>query len=150
MHREGYVVEFDTCAGESWIGNFQPGLTSLYQVFEETSTGEVTVIAGGQAYVVEPANGRLRREYGGSIEWAYPLSGLGAVVLSNGLWFELRRGAEQVWRTKRVSWDGMQNLSVADGLIRGDGWNYIGTWHPFEVELSTGNARGGGYDGPET
>ena len=149
MHSEGYVVEFTVSSAECWIGNFQPGLTSLYQVFEEPSTGEITVIAGGQAYVVEPATGHLLREYGGSIEWAYPLSQLEAVLISNGLWFELRRGAEQLWRTRRLSWDGMQNITAAAGLIRGEGWNYLGSWHPFEVELSTGNASGGGYDGPE-
>ena len=149
MHREGYVVEFTTSPTESWIGSFQPGLTSLYVVFEEPSTGDVTVIAGGQAYVVESTTGRLKREYGGGIESALPLVTSRAVLLSNGLWLALCRGAEELWRTKRLSWDGMRNVTVEAELVRGEGWRYDETWHPFEVELSTGVAKGGGYDGPE-
>ena len=82
LQREGYVVEFTTSPTESWIGNFQPGLTSLYVVLEEPSTSEVTVIAGGQAYVVEPTSGHLKREYGGGIESALPLVKLRALLLT--------------------------------------------------------------------
>jgi hypothetical protein len=44
----------------------------------------------------------------------------------------------------------MRNVTMDAGHIRGEGWKYDETWHPFEVKLNTGLASGGGYDGPET
>jgi hypothetical protein len=141
-HREGYVVEFTTGSGQSWVGNFQPGITSLYAVFEEPTTGDVTVIAGGQAYVVMPAAGRLKREYGGGIEKVSPLPELNAVLISNGLWFELCRGAEELWCSRRLSWDGMRNVTVEADCVRGEGWKYGRNLAPVRSPTSYRHCEG--------
>jgi hypothetical protein len=47
-YREGFVVRFFPSNGESWVGNFQSGITSLYRVCDGLALESVIVIAGGR------------------------------------------------------------------------------------------------------
>jgi len=47
-HREGFVVKFVPARGASWIGNFQPGLTSLHGVYRHPNRHHLLVVSGGQ------------------------------------------------------------------------------------------------------
>lgn len=53
------------------------------------------------------------------------------------------------WRTERLSWDGIRNLSVSGDFILGEGWRYDDTWHKFSVSLANGSHTGGAYDEAE-
>ena len=64
MHREGYVVQFQVDGSDSWVGNFQPGVGTFCGIVRNANSILVTVIAGGQAYVVDPASGDLARQFG--------------------------------------------------------------------------------------
>jgi hypothetical protein len=55
-----------------------------------------------------------------------------------------RSGA--VWQTARLSWDGVRITSIEAGTIAGLGWDMRTDQEiPFEVDVKTGQHRGGGY-----
>ena len=145
MHREGYVVSFRPSPADSWVGNFQPGLSSYYEVIPHET--HLVVVAGGQAYVVDPHAKQVVACFGGQIQLAQPLAE--GLLVSNGLWFDLLAGTNLKWRSKRVSWDGLRNTSIHAELVSGEGWRYDNSWHSFSIRISDGATSGGAYDGPE-
>src|SRR4051794_19170072 len=64
-HREGFVVRFTSPDGGSWVGNFQRGLSRYDDLQAHPDGRNVLVVAGGQGYVVDPAD-RARRDYFGA------------------------------------------------------------------------------------
>lgn len=149
-HREGFVVRFSPSTG-SWIGNFQRGFSSLNVVLAHPDARHVVVVAGGTAYIVEPDSHALVSHFGALIEEIVSVPEIGFVLFGNGLWFEALGPKGKVWRSRRISWDGMRNLVLAGEVIRGDAWapeGPDGAWYPFELEVMTGAVRGGAYYGP--
>jgi len=69
-HREGFVVEFFPEKKPTWVGNFQPGVTEYSAVLPHFDGTALIVIAGGQAYVIDPEERRLLTVFGGSINLA--------------------------------------------------------------------------------
>jgi hypothetical protein len=150
-HREGLVVQFLPPATAAWVGNFQPGLSSLDLVFDHPNGRTVVVVAGGQGYVVDP-NDRAEREYvGGQIEDVILAPDLGLVLLGNGLWFEAVGPSGSCWRSRRVSWDGMREVVRVGRELRGEAWSPFagGHWVPFAVDLVSGTVTGGSYSDPD-
>lgn len=144
MHREGYVVEFTPPDAPSWIGSFQRGLTSLDVVIASRRDTAVTVIAGGQAYVVDPTSRSCVRTFGGQIEHVFDVAD--RTVFSNGLWLEATDGERLLWRTRRLSWDGMMEVHVDGERIVGRAYDPMtDEWTPFSVEVVSGEAVGGSY-----
>lgn len=146
-YREGFVVRFDPDNSTSWVGNFQPGLSSFEEVLRHPNGREFLVIAAGQGYLVDP-NVRTKREYfGGQIENAIQIPELNSILLGNGLWFELIGPNGFQWRTKRISWDGMQQLQLNDLKLSGEAWSPLeNCWIPFVLDLITGEFSGGSYN----
>ena len=149
MHREGYVVEFSGSEGSGWVGNFQPGLASLFAVVAHPNGKHIVVVAGGQAYVVEPNSKQLVGQFGAAIQHLIELPQRQGLLVSNGLWFELHGAQGLTWRSKRVSWDGVRNIQVQGGVVGGEGWCFDESWHAFSIQMESGCASGGGYHGTE-
>jgi hypothetical protein len=149
-HREGFVVRFMPTDVAPWVGNFQPGLTSFNLVAGQNKGAAHLVISGGQAYLVDTETGGVLSEFGGSIEWAQVIDGDETVLTCNGISFSMLKGAKTVWQTRRLSWDGVRGIRLTSDRLMGEGWCFDETWHPFEVNLTNGDAVGGGYTGPET
>ncbi len=149
-HREGLVVRFSPSTG-SWVGNFQRGLTLLDQVFAHPNGRHVVVVAGGTAYIVEADSHDLIGHFDAQIEQIVSVPENGLVLLGNGLWLEALGPAGTAWRSRRISWDGMRNVSVDGAIVRGEAYapeGPQGSWCPFEVDVRTGTVRGGSYNGP--
>lgn len=76
---------------------------------------------------------------------------LAAMVISNDLWFAAFNATDVLWRSQRISWDGMRNV-VRQGLtVTGEAYDPTGgdrDWVPFSLDLKTGEVRGGSYNGP--
>jgi hypothetical protein len=145
MHREGLVVEFSSAGGATWVGNFQRGLTPFDHMVHEPGTKHVIVIAGGEAYVVNPETHLCERTFGGQIEHVFRLDPE-ALVFSNGLWLEALGESGLKWRTRRIFWDSFRSLEVEAGRITGEAWNPVDDeWTPFAVLLATGEVKGGSY-----
>jgi hypothetical protein len=101
-HREGFVVEFVPDDGPTWVGNFQHGSTSFDVVLVEPGMECLIVIAGGEAYVVEPNTRACVRTFGGQIEQVF-IPSPNTVVFSNGLWVEALGPSGLLWRSRRVT-----------------------------------------------
>ncbi len=146
MFREGFVVEFNPVGSPAWVGNFQPGSTSLYQIIQEPESETVLLIAGGQAYAVNERSGALLGAYASDIEFVERSAS--ATVTGDNLGFTSYLDGRLLWRTRRISWDGFRNLRIEGGSICGEAWCFDDTWHSFSVDLVTGQASGGSYIEP--
>jgi hypothetical protein len=149
-HREGLVVRFVLPTG-SWVGNFQRGFSSLDEVFAHPDGRHVVVVAGGTAYVLDAEGHNLVAHFEAGIEQILLVPESGFVLLGNGLWFEALGPTGTVWRSQRISWDGMRNVSLAGTVVRGEAYapeGRDGTWYPFEVHVMTGFVSGGSYNEP--
>lgn len=148
-HREGYVVRFESDGAASWVGNFQPGLSSLDTVLQHPNGRELLVIVGGQGYVVDPSNRAKREYFGAQIEMALEVPELNSVVFGNGLWFESLGPEGWRWRSERISWDGMRDLRREGLRLIGEAWSPLeDSWLPFELDLQSGGFSGGSYNCP--
>jgi len=147
-HREGFVVRFTTNRGENWVGNFQPGLSGFCEVFQHPNQREVIVVSGGQGYVVDPDDASKREYFGSSIDVAFALPERNLIAFGNGLWFEAIGLDGFLWKSERISWDGMQELRRDGANLRGEAWSPLeDRWIPFELDLLTGASNGGSYCG---
>lgn len=147
---EGFVVEFVTNNGK-WVGNFRKGF-SLGRISLHTELGSraVVVISGDAGYLVDAENRRLMRELGFGIEGVWFVADLGTMVISNGLWLEAFDADNDVWRSRRFSWDGLRNISISGLVLTGEAIDpELDQWVPFTASLTTGEVEGGSYNGPE-
>jgi hypothetical protein len=131
------------------MGNFQPGMTDYSAVFPHADGVSLIVIAGGQAYVIYPAERRLVTVFGGDFDVALTVPALSTLVFGNGVRLEAWDRSGLRWQTRRISWDGMRELRIEDGKIKGEAWSPLDDCeYPFSVDLATGAVEGGSYNGP--
>ena len=149
-HSEGIVVRFFSNDNSSWVGNFQPGLGGATSVINHPDGLNLIVFAEGQAYVIDPSTKKLKTEFGGCIQDIFELSEDHALILGDGLHFErVEKTGAMLWRTKRISWDGMQNVRIEGDKILGEAFTPLeNKWLPFSVDLYTGEVDGGSYNSP--
>lgn len=51
-----------------------------------------------------------------------------------------------MWHTRRLSWDGFDQMQIVQGELTGLAWSPVDSgWHPFRVDLITGKSVGGSY-----
>lgn len=144
-HREGYVVEFLPDSKNKWVGNFQAGLSGLYKILEHPNGEDVIIISGGEAYVVSPETKELKSTFGGQIEYCEFVDQINSFVFGNGLWFEIVHKDGKRKQTKRISWDGMQNINIVSTDLYGEALDLEDKWIPFKVDLLTGSHTGGSF-----
>ena len=149
--REGFVVEFEASGGEVWVGNFarfwEGGETSVHT---DLGPRAVVVVAGGSGYLVDAEERRLVRDIGFGINHIWFDDELGAMIVSNGLWFEAFDAEKVVWRSRRLSWDGIRNLARSGRALTGEAFDPMtDRWVPFRLDLITGSVEGGSYNGPD-
>ena len=147
-HSEGLVVKFTNDDGSSWIGNFQPGMGNCETVLRHPDGRRFVVITGGQAYVINPMDPTRWDHFGGGIETALAIDELNAILISNGLWFELLGANGTIWQSRRISWDGMRDVTIQGLTLTGRSWCYDDTWVDFTLDLVEGTVAGGSYNGP--
>ena len=145
-YREGLVVRFFPDSSETWVGNFQPGLTSYGGVFLHPDKRHVVVISGGTAYVIDPEARHPAKILSGFIESCLEVSD--SLLFSNSIRLELI-GATNSWHTRRLAWDGIRVVQIVDDFVAGEAAHFDDSWHSFRVSLADGQAFGGAYDGPE-
>jgi hypothetical protein len=108
----------------------------------------VVVISGGDIYIVNPDD-RSAEEIRSMARAVIPIPERGALLINETLYLSLIDRSGFRWRTKRLAWEELRNLSIAAGFIHGEGLHYLNTWHEFQVSLDTGEAKGGAYASPE-
>jgi len=143
--REGVVVEFESEAG-TWVGNFRPGLGGLCLVALHPNRRDAVVIADGSLWIVDPIR-RSATVLSHAVFAALEVRDPDGWVLSRQDLALFRLGPRGVlWHTRRLSWDGFDELRVGVGEVTGLGCSLDGRWHPFRVDVATGRSSGGGYD----
>ncbi|HEY6370571.1 MAG TPA: hypothetical protein VIX37_08325 [Candidatus Sulfotelmatobacter sp.] len=150
-HSEGTVLAVS--GPKSWIGNFQSGhyYNGLTHVFPFQTGPSVCVFAGGQGYRL-----RLDTPKMYAVLQSFPV--LGAQYINEQDWvvvWDFTRIEAQsidgiVWRTRRLSWDGLSITEVDAGYMKGLAWDAANESEvEFRVELSTGEHTGGAKDVPD-
>jgi hypothetical protein len=104
-------------------------------------------VAGGYAYLIDTLEPQRweQLEYRPVTEIrALPLHGL---LIFSGFHGLLSWGpAGRAWKTKRLSWDGIRITEIVGNKLAGFGWDLKSDREiEFEVDLKTGESRGGGY-----
>jgi hypothetical protein len=148
-HREGFVVRFRISDDHGWVGNFQPGLGRYCGVLEHPNGTELIVIASGQAYIVDPISRQCSSTFGSQIETALEIPEHKMIIFGNGLWFEAINRTGRVWRSERISWDGMRKIAIQGATLAGEAYDISDAWMPFNLDIASGNFTGGSYTGPD-
>ena len=66
------------------------------------------------------------------------------VLISNSLWLESHDENGVLWRTRRVSWDGIWDLRAENGRLCGKCWDALNdTEESFSIDVRTGDVVGG-------
>jgi len=147
-HSEGLVVRFVADDGSNWTGNFQPSWKNCQLISLHPNGKNYIVIAAGQGYMVNPNNPADWEHFGDGIEDAIELADLNAILIGNGLWFELLGPIGNLWESRRISWDGMTELRIDDLRLFGKSWSPENRWYDFSLNLIDGSVTGGSYNGP--
>jgi hypothetical protein len=144
------VVEFVSRSGEHWVGNFATGWAGgLSAVRPELGPSAVVVVAEGSGYIVDADEKALVREMAGDVQYIWFVAELGAIVVSNGLWFEAFDAQRLRWQSPRVSWDGIRNVACSGSALKGEAFDPTSDkWLPFRLDLASGEVEGGTYSGP--
>jgi hypothetical protein len=146
LAREGVVVEFTTASG-SWTGNFRRGLTRFDWVADHPNGKDVLVIAGGDLWVVAPDARTATLELSvivGAIECRDPS---GWIFDRQGIALARFGPKGMLWRTRRLSWDGFDELRIDAGQLTGRAWSPLDDgWHAFRVDVRSGRSVGGSYE----
>jgi hypothetical protein len=149
-HSEGFVVRFLPEQSSPWVGNFQGGFGKCQGVFVHPNGCHLIVVATGQAYIVEPESRALLDHFGADIASVVEVPEIDALLFTNGLWFEAYGASGLLWRSRRVSWDGVRSLSRTKLTLHGEAYSPLDdAWHPFSLDLASGHAKGGSYTGPQ-
>ena len=147
----GVLVEFHPLSGVPWVGNFAPGgWTGHCAALPFVDGRRVVVLAAGHTYVVDidrrKVDGRLSDFAVDACQSTEPP----LLILNwHGICFEAYDAAGMRWRTRQVSWDGIQNAVVSGSVLTAETWSAPEQrWVPVSVDLHTGKATGGAYDFP--
>jgi len=148
-HSEGLVIEFTDNSGDRWVGNFARGHGIVCDVRDELGEKAIIVVACGAGYVVDARARCLTRELNGGITGIWYRHGLRAMIVTNGVWFEAFDASTMLWKSRRLSWDGVRAVEFSAVTVRGEAYSpFSDDWAPFEVSLSDGEVVGGSYTGP--
>jgi hypothetical protein len=110
---------------------------------------EFVVVARGQAYIIDAKTRELKNCFGGFVAGLLAIPHLDLLVHHNGLWVEGLFSSGFAWQTRRLSWDGLRSLAIDGDDLVGEAYDPIDkSWHPFSVDLCTGEATGGSYNRP--
>jgi len=146
-HQEAFVVKFHPDNLPSWVGNFQRGMTNLSEVFDHPNGTNVIVVADGQGYIVDVSNRQLIESFGGIIDSIIRVPNANIIIFGDCTNFMAYGPAGTLWRSQRVSWDGVRSVTIKGNELVGEAWTPMGeSWKPFAVDIASGALRGGSYD----
>ncbi len=148
----GVLVAFETTEGDTWIGNFTPGPWPDHRsIVEAPADSRCLVLADGNAYLVNQDKQSVDAQLSEHALNAYWIGDPALIVLNwYGLAFEAYEGSHLRWRTRRVSWDGIEGISISFTTLTAQTWSAPHqSWVPVSIDLRTGKATGGAYDLPD-
>jgi hypothetical protein len=145
--RDGLLVAVRSPGRPPWIGVFAYGKVGAGKAVIASSPdlNTLCVVSAGQAYFVradEPTIWSTSPVF--PIADFRPLPEKWIILLVDDTTIGAFGPSGMIWRTKRLSWDGVSITSIGDEHLEGEAWDPTSTERPkFRVDLSTGEHRGG-------
>lgn len=145
--QEGFVLEFTPEHGKPWVANFaMPRPDGFSAVYQEFGSKAVVVVSGGAGYIVDCEERRLVREINGPIDQCWYQPELHALIFSDGLGFECFDDHRTLWRSPRISWDGIRNINCSGMMVTGEAYDpFSDSWLPMQLDLRAVKLTGGSY-----
>ncbi len=144
----GLLVEVTPRIGDVWLGVFASGYrspASLSKVFSCPNEKCVCVISSGTGYIVrvdKPGTWEEIKLH--PIIDARSILDRSLIVFASFTELVANGTAGMVWRTARLSWDGLKIIDVTSEVIRGLAWDSpLNKEVEFTVNLRTGQHEGG-------
>lgn len=146
--REGLVVEFTPDEGEPWVGNFRPGVGGIDEVLRHPNNRDVLVLSNASLWIVNPTT-RAAVAIDQWITGYWQLTEPAGYLFNNQDLSFFRLSAQgALWQTRRMSWDGFEELRLEGELLTGKAWTPMDdAWVPFTLDLRTGRVEGGTHLG---
>jgi hypothetical protein len=147
MHSEGFVVRFTHGASDSWVGNFQPGLSRFSGVFRHPDGRTFFVVSSGQVYRIDPQSHEVLDLYGGGIDCAISSPDGRLLLFSDATSVDAFSREGLLWASDRIAWDGIRDLTFDSDMISGEAYDVMTDhWIRFEIDPASGKHQGGAYD----
>ena len=144
FYSEGFVIEFKN-GNKTWIANFQKGLSDLNFTYE-FSEERVLVIAGGEAYFMNPKHKTPIKIFGSNYTKVIIYGQ--TLILSDNASIDFINEIGKMWESPRISFDGIYNLEIKNKILIGksfDPMNDANEWIDFSINIETKEIRGGSY-----
>jgi hypothetical protein len=139
-YSEGFVVEFYPSNNETWVGNFQLGLSHYSNVVNYPGReGLIVVIAGGDVYVIDVNKKQAVDAFNAAITSIF-------LVLEKNLIIFIEHSGLIAFGTKGVVWryeinncDGIRALSYSNNLLSGESCQVPeDIWNKFQIDINIG------------
>jgi hypothetical protein len=142
--KEGLVVEFSSPGSKTWHGNFALGLGGVTDAFAAENGRDIVVVSRGTLWFVDPET-RDARQLADVVTGVWQVSDPAGIVLCwQNLAFLRLQAGKVIWHTRRLSWDGFDEVTIAKDAMSGMAWSALGDrWMPFRVDLRSGRSEGG-------
>ncbi len=143
---EGLVICFWDKNGNRWIGNFQKGATSLNYIGLHPNGNDAIVLAGGTGYILDIETKAMKESFGGIITELFDIKEMNVIVFFEQFTFYAYGSSGFIWKSKRITFDKIRFLQIDNTRLLGEAANIYGDkWIPFEINLFTGESKGGSY-----
>lgn len=144
LQSEGFVVAVAMADGSHWTGNFVRGMTRFDFAVAHPNSRSMIFIAGGAGYIVDPESRMVSEHFGAAITGAIAHPSRSWLVFNNqGVGFLALGESGWVWASRRISYDGLEDLAVQGSTLKGNAWDPGDSWAPFVLDLDTGEHTGG-------
>lgn len=146
--RTGIYLQVAPKTSAAWIGFFALGFESPQAargVFSCPDPDWVCAVSGGYAYAVDTRNPQrwMQIEQRPVVE-VKPVAELKLLLFAGFSSITALGESQRLWTTERLSWEGISLADIQGQTLHGMGWDAITDKEvAFEVDLLTGNSRGG-------
>lgn len=144
---EGFVVRFYKSNLSEWVANFKPGCTDFNLIVDYPDTNRIVLIGKGQGYIMTLGQEQPIDTFGGNIREAIQTPD-NKIILVDDIYVRLLDNNGTVWKSERISWDGIKDLKLEDNILTGlsyDPMDSTNEWIPFSIDLTTKELKGGSY-----
>ena len=148
FYSEGFVVRFYKQDGSTWVANFSKGWSNYSKVFGFPKQNIVIVFANGTCYVMTPELETPKLSFGVTIDNVLMTETGSLICADNTNVTILDNETGELWRSDRISWDGIKDLQIKNNCIIGVSYNPTAEsdeWIEFSIDLNTKKIKGGSF-----
>lgn len=139
FYSEGFPVRFYKPNGNSWVANFELGITDFNEIFE-LDIPNLLIISGGQCFIMNPDEINPIEVFGGDYINYLKLSD-GRIILYSNTYLTIIDSKGNHWDSEQISLDGLVEMKISeDNIITGLFYEPTPTddlWIPFEYNIDT-------------